>query len=88
MVLLAMQEALGELPGLAPCRASKGSLGTEIARGNEMETVLGGVAFACLIAAQFFAVVAVHRARWEREPSKRDASRGDDHAQHICNFGS
>ncbi len=27
-----------------------------------METILGGLAFACLIAAQFFAIVAVHNA--------------------------
>jgi hypothetical protein len=32
-----------------------------------METLLGGLAFGCLIAAQFFAVVAVHNERWENE---------------------
>jgi len=53
-----------------------------------METFLGSIAFACLIAAQFFAVVAVHNARWEKEPSRRDASCGDDHARHIWNLGS
>jgi hypothetical protein len=29
--------------------------------GKEMETILGGLAFACVIAAQFFAVVACAR---------------------------
>ena len=32
-----------------------------------METLLGGLAFGCLIAAQFFAVVAVHNERWESD---------------------
>jgi hypothetical protein len=32
-----------------------------------METILGGIAFACLIAAQFFAVVAVRNARRESD---------------------
>jgi hypothetical protein len=31
-----------------------------------METVLGGIAFAALVAAQLFAVIAVHRARLDR----------------------
>ena len=53
-----------------------------------MEVFLGSIAFACLIAAQFFAVVAVHNTRWERSPSSRDASCGDDRAQHIWKFGS
>jgi hypothetical protein len=53
-----------------------------------METFLGGIAFACLIAAQFFAVVAVHSARREGSESRRDASCRDDRAQHIWKFGS
>lgn len=53
-----------------------------------METFLAGIAFACLIAAQFFAVVAVHNARREGAPSRCDASCGDDRAQHIWTFGS
>jgi hypothetical protein len=32
-----------------------------------MDIILGGLAFFCLIAAQLFAVVAVHNARWEGE---------------------
>jgi hypothetical protein len=34
-----------------------------------METILGGLAFACLIAAQFFAVVVIHTMRWESGPT-------------------
>ena len=53
-----------------------------------METILGGMAFAGVIAAQFLAVVALDKARRESRSLERDASRADDHAQYIWKFGS
>jgi hypothetical protein len=50
-----------------------------------METFPGGLAFACLITAQFFAVVAVHKARRE---SERHEPRTDARIGHIWRFGS
>lgn len=53
-----------------------------------METILGGLAFACLIAAQFLAVIAVHKARWESRSGERHDACGDARARYIWLFGS
>jgi hypothetical protein len=53
-----------------------------------METILGGVAFACFLACQFLAVVAVHNARWDRNSSERRATGADARVRHVWNFGS
>ena len=53
-----------------------------------MEMILGGLAFAGLVAAQFFAVVAVHSARWESGSSERHEPRTDARTGHIWRFGS
>ena len=44
-----------------------------------METVLGGLDFGCLIAAQFFAVVAVHNERWESDDPRDRIPRSHPH---------
>jgi hypothetical protein len=52
-----------------------------------MDITLGGLAFFCLIAAHFLAVVAVHNARWEgqaREPQDRP---DEVRTQYLLNFG-
>ena len=53
-----------------------------------METILGGLAFACLLACQFLAVVAVHNARWDNGSSERDVTGANARARHVWNFGS
>ena len=58
-----------------------------------MDTILGGLAFFALIAAQLFAVVAVHDARWESRSREhedlgvQDLS-ADARVQYLLNFGS
>ena len=53
-----------------------------------METILGGVAFACLLACQLLAVVAVHNARWDSGSNERHVTGEDARARHVWNFGS
>lgn len=53
-----------------------------------METILGGLAFARLLACQFLAVVAVHNARWDSGSSERHVTGADARARHVWNFGS
>ena len=53
-----------------------------------METILGGVAFACLLACQFLAVVAVHNARWDSGSSERHVTGADARTRRAWNFGS
>ena len=53
-----------------------------------METILGGLAFACLIACQFLAVVAVQKERWDSGSSEDDVTGADARARHVWNFGS
>jgi hypothetical protein len=57
-----------------------------------MDILLGGLAFAAMILAQFAAVVAVHHERKSREPeAEPEASaptRVDHRARHIWDSGS
>jgi hypothetical protein len=52
-----------------------------------MEMILGGLAFALMMAAQVFAVVAVHRARIERKTTGRFDFHDDPRSQYIWLFG-
>jgi len=49
---------------------------------------LDGVAFACLLACQFLAVVAVHNARWYSGSSERHVTGADARTRRAWNFGS
>jgi hypothetical protein len=53
-----------------------------------MDVSLGGLAFFFLIAAQFFAVIAVHKAPWETDSRDSQKVDGDVHVRHRWNFGS
>ena len=53
-----------------------------------METFLGGLAFVCLIAGQFLAVVAVYNACWESGFNERHDASGDPRVRNIWLFGS
>jgi hypothetical protein len=53
-----------------------------------MELLLGGLAFACLMGAQFFAVVAVHDRRWETTFDGRRDRSNDARVRNIWLFGS
>jgi hypothetical protein len=52
-----------------------------------MEMILGGLAFALMMAAQVFAVIAVHRARLESKTTGRLDFHEDARGQHIWLFG-
>jgi len=52
-----------------------------------MDLFLGGLAFACLIAAQFFAVVAVHGRRWESAFSEQLDRADNARVRNIWLFG-
>jgi hypothetical protein len=53
-----------------------------------MELLLGGLAFACLMGAQFFAVVAVHDRRWETTCDGGLDRSDDARVRHIWLFAS
>ena len=58
-----------------------------------MENILGGLAFAGIIAAQFLAIVAVHKAKWERdcratEGAGQQETGAEARTRNIWHFGS
>ena len=53
-----------------------------------MDILLGGLAFAAMILAQFAAVVAVHHERKSRESEASAPRRVDHRARHIWDFAS
>jgi hypothetical protein len=58
-----------------------------------MENILGGLAFAGIIAGQFLAIVAVHKAKWEKycrgtEGSGQHETAAEARTRHIWHFAS
>jgi hypothetical protein len=81
-----------EYPDSAHCRTQllkslKRANESYALRRSEMEIILGGLAFGGLIAAQFLAVAAVHKARWESGSSEHEPCT-DARTRHIWRFGS